>query len=204
MKIIVSNLKRRPDKKGATRAGLLIFKHIDESEDVFFTAHDNLDYTDTKSVATAMKKADWCFADGWQHVPKAQLAFVWTYIDMLKLACATPEPTLILLDDQYIPYAPEAVEHLAHKLRPGECLAINLKGRPYRDAEDAMLYSPEGAALAMRSILGAPDRKIHETLQNTFGHLLWVPTSPFALNIGKKGTWKSDIHGTETRHLHPQ
>lgn len=194
MKIIVSNLKRRQDKYGATRAGLLIFRHISESEDVFFTAHDNLDYADTETVATAMKKSGWNFADGWQHMPKPQLAFVWTYLDMLKIATKTPEPTLIMLDDQYIPYAPESVEHLANKLITGECLAINLKGRPYRDTEDAMLYSPEGAALAMRGILGVPDRMIYETLQNTFQHLLWVPTSPFALNIGKKGTWCSDIH----------
>lgn len=217
MKIIIPNLKRRPDKRAAMEIYLSTYSHTFR----FIESHDAEDYSDIEHLLEAMQDGGWqleglnklniaelCGEKDRAYIPirrMPHLAFRWTYLDILKDIVRDGVPTLILIDDMYLPYTPADYDVLIERFMSceGHLLALDpikessqvLVEGYHAPTEEAVYWKREGAAAAIPLFLTSPEKVMGDILRHRYPKDKMFTTGRLmAKSIGDKRDWNSDIH----------
>lgn len=219
MKIFVPNLKRRPDKKAAMETCFRKYGHTDVT---FIASHDAKDYASIMALLNAMRNAGWELQDlnklkitdilgekDQARIPiriLPHIAFRWTYLDILRGIVETDTEALILIDDMCLPFPPADYDkHIVYlKSVDGDILGLDpivqdkeaylLQGYTC-PTEEAVFYTPEGAAGVIPLLLETPEKVIGDVIRHRYPeNKVWTTARLMARSIGKKSDWDSDIH----------
>lgn len=220
MKIIVINLDRRPDKWGGVKALALYYGYYDHLER--YPAIDGSQWASHEDLLYSMQSAGYptiaeralsiekeIIASGypeWGPVHlKSHFALRWTYFEVLSTIDA---PTLVLLDDQYLPYPLATYKELSVKMKSQDVhilaldpmeesgsIATDIMCGYHGFTEEAILWTPAGAAAAKSLLLQYPHPLIGDVLRAYYPKDNISTTKlRAAKHIGQKEDWTSDVH----------
>ena len=226
MRILVPNLHRRPDKKSAMIKG---FKAagIDPDMVQWVNSHDAENYANEMCLIDAMACGGWESENQWgldvfgdslyadkdvNRVPirfMPNLAFRWTYLDILASIAGHNEGTMVLVDDMRVQHSaliPLCIDRLNNcggrilgldPVNEGEVCDKIVPGY-HSPTEEAIYFTPAGAEMLIPLIIESPHRIIGDVIRDRYEELLvgkvFTTVSRVVTGIGTKKDWGSDIH----------
>lgn len=223
MQIVIPNLKSRPDKLGAVKAGFLIQGYPTDDVSIF-ESHDANAYADIYALIGAMAEAGWISENNWEWDvikdgilpefeqecglvdPMKHLALRWTYLDILDAMTAD---TLIIFDDMYLPYSPNAYQLYIDKFAAQNGLILGMDTMPSEEqgnvyqvyqgygspTEEAVFFTVEGAKQLIPLLISHPSLIIGDVIRLYFPKDKVFKTSRrIVFRIGKKYAWRSNVH----------
>lgn len=221
MKIYIPNLKRRPDKKIATWAGLVINGYEEGTDFTFVPSQDSSEYLNIEEQQKAFKKAGWKRKDELPddfHMP--QLGAIWTYLEILKEIVYTNEMGILMLDDHFLVSKEElfvSIEKFKHRkesilnLKEQTCSLANDLSDIYitpfnpivfyngyqNKFDDGIAFKPEAAKKVIEALLNCSSEffslwKVIRKYLNKFC-LTTIHPKGLCRSIGPKDAFDSDF-----------